>query len=71
MQNSEPGGLNMNFVLQQANNRDFQLANAERNYNPSGISPGTNTFELFQLANDAGANYGGLFSIYYIDGPLY
>jgi hypothetical protein len=72
MQGSENGGLAMNFILQQANNKDVQLSNALRDYNPTLTSaPGTNTFQLFQTNNDPSADYGGIFSMWYIDAPLY
>jgi len=61
-----------NYILQAANNNSIQLTNAERNYQPSGnLTPGTNIFELYCTANEPAADWGGIFTVYYLDAPLY
>jgi hypothetical protein len=66
------GGDTFNLMLgQQPEPGDFVNPNAIRNYNPTNTTPGTNVLSLYQTLNDAGNDFGGIFTIYYLDQPLY
>jgi len=66
--------VTVNLMLGMQNDNQFSAVafpNAIRDYNPSNTTPGTNVLSVWQQIDEVGASWGGRFTIYYLDQPLY
>jgi hypothetical protein len=49
-----------------------QGPNAVRDYIPNPLNaPGTDTLQVWQIFNETASRWGGVFTTYYLDQPLY